>query len=468
MQAMNRSETYTKIRGFDLFKDVPDNQLAWLVDQADIRQYRDGDLVFRPGDPIENTLVVLEGEFGLYAVSEKQEREITTKSAGEVSGFLPFSRGRNASGTGRVKGNTTLLQLHRSFEREMLRDHYELSQVFVHEMTSRVREFTTFQKQTEKMAALGKLSAGLAHELNNPASAIVRSSMELKKHLGLQPEKFKKVIQIKLDLAQIDEINRLIFKKINDPAPPLKLLERKAREDDLGFLLEDYGITDAFDLAVTLVDNGFTESEIQGIIDLLGKSDVGPVLHWIEDNLLLEKMVQDIQESSHRISTLVGAVKRYTHMDQAPEKSMADIHNGLTTTLNILNHKINQLGIKLVLEFDEAIPNIPLYLSEINQVWTNLLDNALDAAGEVANPTVTLKTSLHEKTVTVCICDNGKGIPQEIAGRIWEPFYTTKAQGKGTGLGLELVQQIVDKHQGTIKMKSQPGSTTFEVKLTIS
>jgi CRP-like cAMP-binding protein len=183
---MNISDPFPIIRSFDLFKDVPDDQLQWLVKHAEIKFFKDGDALFRPGDPIEHTLLVLEGEFRLYAVSEKQERELASKSTGEVSGFLPFSRAKSTNGNGRIIGPTTLLQLHRSFEWEMLRDHYELCQVLVHEMTSRVREFTSFQKQTEKMAALGKLSAGLAHELNNPASAIVRSSLELKKHLGPQ------------------------------------------------------------------------------------------------------------------------------------------------------------------------------------------------------------------------------------------------------------------------------------------
>lgn len=163
---MTISDHFQLIRSFDLFKEDPDRQLQWLVQHAETKFFEDGGILFKPGDPIEHTLIVLESEFRLYAVAEKQEREITTKSVGEVSGFLPFSRGKVASGTARVIGDTTLLRLHRSFEREMLRDHYELSQVLVHEMTSSVREFTSFQKQTEKMAALGKLSAGLAHELN--------------------------------------------------------------------------------------------------------------------------------------------------------------------------------------------------------------------------------------------------------------------------------------------------------------
>lgn len=203
--------------------------------------------------------------------------------------------------------------------------------------------------------------------------------------------------------------------------------------------MEEVGIADAFDLAVTMAECGFSEDDINTILSLVGQKDAGPVLRWVGDNPLLEKMVQDIRESSQRISTLINAVKMYTHMDQAPEKTTASIHEGLTATLNILNHKIKNLQVEMVREFDETIPKIPLFVSEINQVWTNLLDNALDAVAGESNPSVGIKTTNNNKTVTTCIRDNGKGISPDIAGRIWEPFYTTKAKGKCTGLGLKLV-----------------------------
>jgi signal transduction histidine kinase len=448
---------------FDKFKNVPQNQLEWVVENAEIKNFEAGDSIFKPGDPIDDILIVLEGSFKIFAYSEKQEKEITFKSKGEISGYLPFSRAKTANGISRALENTTILCLNKTFEREMLRDHYELSQVLVHEMTSRVREFTGLQKQTEKLAALGKLSAGLAHELNNPASAIVRSAQELKKHLGRQPEKFKKVIKIQLTDQLTDTLSALLFDKIQNPAPKKSMLKIKELEDDLGFLLEDFQVEDAMELAENLAEFGFEIKEIEDLASKVEQKDLGPILHWISDNLILEKMVNDIHESSERISTLVKSVKNYTHMDQSQEITKADLHAGITNTLNILNYKIKNSKIGIRLDFDENIPLIPLFISELNQVWTNLLDNAIDALEGVENPTLIIQTRILESYIQVCIIDNGPGIPAEIADRIWEPFFTTKEMGKGTGLGLEFVKDIVEKHHGTIKMKSQPGNTTFEL-----
>lgn len=448
---------------FDKFINVPQKQLEWIVENAKIKIFDAGDSIFKPGDPIDEIIIVLEGSFKIFAFSEKQEKEITLKGKGDISGYLPFSRAKTANGHSRASEKTTILCLNKSFEREMLRDHYELSQVLVHEMTSRVREFTGLQKQTEKLAALGKLSAGLAHELNNPASAIVRSAQELKKHLSRQPEKFKKVIKIQLTDELTDTLSALLFDKIQNPAPKKSMLKIKELEDDLSFLLEDFQVEDAMELAENLAEFGFELREIEDLASNVEQKDLGPILHWISDNLILEKMVNDIHESSERISTLVKSVKNYTHMDQSQEITKADLHAGIINTLNILNYKIKNSKIEIRLDFDEGIPLIPLFISELNQVWTNLLDNAIDAMEGIENPQLIIQTRILDSYIQVCIIDNGPGIPDKIADRIWEPFFTTKEMGKGTGLGLEFVKDIVEKHHGTIKMKSQPGNTTFEL-----
>lgn len=465
---MKKEDILTLLQSFKVFEDVPENQLQWFVDKGEIKHYKEGEAIFKPGDPINKILVILDGSFKIFISGDKQEIELALKVKGDITGFLPFSRAKEATGTSKVIENATLLSLNKSFEREMLSDHYELSQVLVHEMTSRVREFTGFQKQTEKMAALGKLSAGLAHELNNPASAIVRSALELKKHLSLQPEKFKKVIKTQLTDELIDHLNDKLFEKINNVASPTSLLKRKALEDDLSYLLEDLKVDKALELAENLAEFGFEEADIKSLADQVKKEDLSAVLHWMGDNLMLDKMVNDIQESSERISKLVKSVKNYTHMDQGQELKKADLHAGITNTLNILNHKVKNSKIEIQLHFEETIPPIPLFVSEINQVWTNLLDNAIDAVSDVQSPQIIIQTRQLGKEIQVCIIDNGYGVPEDIAARIWEPFFTTKEMGKGTGLGLELVKNIVEKHHGTIKMKSQPGNTTFELRLPIN
>jgi signal transduction histidine kinase len=299
---MEKGEIFKLLQSFPIFKDVPEYQLFWLIEKSELKVLEEGNPVFNPGDPIQNTLVILKGEFKLYAMVGNQEVEIVSKTAGDVSGFLPFSRGKTASGKGKVTQESTILFLDKFFEKEMLRDHYELSQALVHEMTSRVREFTNFQKQTEKMAALGKLSAGLAHELNNPATAILRSSLELKKQLGHKPEKFKKVIKLNLADDIIDQINGILYQKINEPVPHKTLIQRKRLEDDLENVLYDLGVDNSAELAEDFVEFGFDKDEILKIASMVEKEELGAVLTWIGDNLMIEKMVNDIQESSERIS----------------------------------------------------------------------------------------------------------------------------------------------------------------------
>ncbi len=465
---MEAGELLRRLRSFALFKQVPDAQLSWFIAQAELLRLPEGDALFRPGEPIEYTILVIEGEYRLFAVMAQQEREISRKTAGEVSGFLPFSRATNANAQGRVVVPCTVLRLHKRHERTMLRDHYELSQCLVHELTSRVREFTTFQKQTEKMAALGKLSAGLAHELNNPASAIVRSAHSLRQHLRLQPEKFKRVIKAQLSDALTDRLNDLLFAKIDAPMPPLGLLQRKTRADDLRYLLEDYDLDDADELAERFAEFGFDQDELQPLLDDLRPQDRPGVLHWIDDNLTLEKTVADIYEASERIAKLVQSVKVYTHMDQAPDKAPARLEEGLQNTLQMLGHKLRQHAVSVVTDFAESGPAVPIYVSEMNQVWTNLIDNAIDALEGRSNAHLRVTVRYEKQEAVVAVTDNGKGIAPEAIDRIWEPFYTTKAVGKGTGLGLELARQIVVRHHGKISVDSQPGHTTFTVCLPLA
>ncbi|MGF1636156.1 MAG: ATP-binding protein [Cyclobacteriaceae bacterium] len=460
---MDKSRVLSLLQSFEMLREVPEKQINWLIEHSELSFLEEGDFVFRPGQPIDHMIFILEGAFRINISRGKGEQELSIKEKGQITGFLPFSRAKTASASGVVIQKTTLLMLSKSFEKEMLRDHYELSQVLVHEMTSRVREFTSFQKQTEKMAALGKLSAGLAHELNNPASAIVRSAQELKKQLHLQPIKFKKIMTMQLTPENVDYINNLMFSKLQSAAPAKSLLKRKTEEDEIGYFLEDLGIDSSFELAENLVDFGFTLSDVEAIMTQARQEDLGTILGWIADNLTIEKMVNDVQESSERIAELVKSVKIYTHMDRAPEKTKAKVHEGINNTLKILNHKINKISAKIDLSCEEDVPPIPMFVSEMNQLWTNLLDNALDAVAEVHDPVIEIICTKAVEKVVVQIKDNGKGIAPEDLSRIWEPFFTTKEMGKGTGLGLEMVKSIVEMHAGSIKATSQPGETVFEV-----
>jgi signal transduction histidine kinase len=338
-------------------------------------------------------------------------------------------------------------------------------------MTSRVREFTQLQQQNEKMMALGKLSAGLAHELNNPAAAIVRSSESLKNHLQLLPRTFKDVIAIRMTDEQVDAVNNRLFERLRNfdkTGNSLSLMERASCEDDLTDWFDDHGIENALEIAENFVEFGFNEEDFDFFVEHIPEKDLQPVIQWINNNLVTEKMVTDIHDAAERIGKLVASVKNFTHMDRSPDKQLADLHSGIRNTLTMLNHKIKKANIQYHEEFDTNIPQVKILVSELNQVWTNLIDNALDAMEKTENPTLTIKSRAENGFIKVDIIDNGPGVPQDIQSKIFDPFFTTKEMGKGTGLGLDVVNRIVAQHNGKITLNSAPGKTDFEVCIPIN
>ncbi len=443
------------------FKSVPDDQLQWLVDHGEIRTYNDGDKVWGVGDDIDGFSVVLNGRLQLYAVRNGNRLDLGAYEPREILGRLPYSRMKTAGGEGFAIDKLELLFIHRDLFPEMINTCHEITEALVHNMTDRVREFTKYQQQNDKMMALGKLSAGLAHELNNPSAAIVRSAQELKKALALAPKKFKKVLKIQATGETVDKLNKLIFEKIqNKPHVKLSLSEKMEREDNLRSWMEDK-IGGACDAEV-FADFGFTEDDLDQIKSELRSEDVDPVLDWFQQVLLTESLVNDIEDASKRINTLVSSVKGYTHMDQAPEKQKVDIHTGIRNTLTMLNHKIKKSGIRLVENYNEPL-EANILVSEMNQVWTNLIDNAIDAMEGRPNSVLEIKTERDREFTVVSITDNGPGIPKDIMDKIFDAFFTTKPVGKGTGLGLDVTRNIVNQHNGKIEVSSEPGKTTFKV-----
>lgn len=444
------------------FKSVPDDQLNWLIGHGHVRSYNDGDRVWGVGDDIDGFSVVLTGRLQLYAVRNGNRLDLGAYEPMEILGRLPYSRMKTAGGEGLALGNLEMLFIHRDVFPEMISTCHDITEALVHNMTDRVREFTKYQQQNDKMMALGKLSAGLAHELNNPSAAIVRSAQELKKALAAAPVKFKKVLKIQATEEIVDKLNQLIFKKIQNRAQvKLSLSEKMELEDSLRSWMEEK-IGSACEADV-FAEFGFNEDDFDEIRSLLRNEDVEPVLDWFQQVLLTESLVNDIEESSKRINTLVSAVKGYTHMDQAPEKQRTDIHTGIRNTLTMLNHKIKKGNIRVVEDFRHQPPEARILVSQMNQVWTNLIDNAIDAMEGRQNSVLEIKTERDREFTNVSITDNGPGIPKDIQDKIFDAFFTTKAVGKGTGLGLEVARNIVIQHDGKIEVNSEPGKTTFKV-----
>lgn len=455
--------TVATLKTFEALKNVPDDQLQWVIDNSKIFTLEDGEHLSVQGDPLGGPHFIIDGRMNLYIIQNGSKRELATIKAGDVSGYLPFSRGVIATANSQAKGHAQIMSYPTERIREMV-SHFELTQALVHVMSNRVREFTTFQQQNEKMMALGKLSAGLAHELNNPASAIVRDSVSLSEHLRAEPKSFKKVFSVQMDAAQIDAVNDELFKLLAvKNRPRLTLKEKTKREDELADWLDDHEIENSYDLAENFVDFGFKVENLEAFCAHIPSNYCSPVFNWINNLLVTERMVEDIQESSRRIADLVASVKTFTHMDRGTDKQYADIHIGITNTLTMLGYKVRKGNITLVEDFDETLPPVKALIGELNQVWTNLIDNALDAMEPNRKGTLTIKTEKDREFVQVQFIDDGPGIPANILLRIFDPFFTTKEIGKGTGMGLEVVQRIVQQHNGSIKAKSEPGHTVFTV-----
>ncbi len=453
-----------ELRRVPEFKDLPQNQLDWLVEKGTVMAYADGEPAFKKGEPIEHMRILLKGEINFYIEQGRNLRHMGTFDTLEITGQLPFSRMKVAVGIGIVQGETLMYSLHKDHFPEMIRNHYQLVEVLVHNMTDRVRDFTRQQQQDEKMMALGKLSAGLAHELNNPSAAVVRSAQELKRHLSNIPENFKRVINIKATEEVVNELTRLLFSWIKgDRKVVLSLSDRTAREDDIFEWLADNEMEADEDLVETFTAFSIGTADLDKVKSILHAEDKKAVFGWLHQMLSTEQLVSEIEEAAKRINTLVTSVKGYTHMDQTPDKDLTDIHIGIRNTLTMLNHKLKKNNVSLVENYLPDLPQVRIFASAMNQVWTNLIDNAIDAMEGRPGNRLEIRTERENKNVIVSVMDNGPGIPREILDKIFDPFFTTKPIGKGTGLGLEVARQIISQHSGEINVESNEKGTSFVV-----
>jgi signal transduction histidine kinase len=453
--------TVKDLQEIEFLKEVPVDQLQWLIEESEHFIVKAGEFILKDGDPITKMFIVISGKVELFRTQNNSRLSITHLHKGSITGLLPFSRVGNAAANGLCTEDTQIMSLSREKIKEVIIHRYELTQALVHVMTSRVRDYTAFEQQTEKMLALGKLSAGLAHELNNPAAAIVRGSISLKKHLDCLPVVFRQLITLKVTEEELDLIHEKLLNAIENPPSALSMMQRSNLEDEINDWIDDHQIANPMDMAEVFTEFGIDVSVLNEISAKVPDDHLEPILTWICNNLTSEQMVSDLQAASKRIADLVGSVKIYTHMDGGGDKILSDLHAGIRNTLIMLNYKIKKAGIKVIENFDETLPNIKAMVGELNQVWTNLIDNATDALESQPNPELTIKTRKVDNDVKVYITDNGPGIPDLIKSKVFNPFFTTKEIGKGTGLGLDVVSRIVKQHNGSVELSSVPGKTEF-------
>jgi len=448
----------------DTLNKLDKGQLQFLIDRGEVISFKKGDFLFEKDKPADYLIYIISGRFRIYLIQNSQKREVATLLPGNITGVLPYSRMTHASGYAQALESSKIFQLHKDHFREMIVDYHPLAEALVHHMATRIRDFTKMRMQDEKLISLGKLSAGLAHELNNPASAMVRSSEELGKHLKLLPDGFKRVMKSNLDPDVVDEVNDWLFDLLKEESKQMSLMDRNKKEDELIDYLDELELEKAFELGEELVEFGIELDQIKSLHSKIGDGDFETVLSWVTNNISTERMVEEINTSAQRIAELIGSIKEYSHMDRSKDRQSVDVNHGISSTLTMLKYKIKKSKIQVEAELSETIPQVTGFPGELNQIWTNLLDNAIDAMGDEGG-VLSIKTEWCDPYVAIEIGDTGSGIPEEIQGQIFDPFFTTKEVGKGTGLGLDIVSKIIGRHRASIELNSKPGKTIFRILL---
>ena len=452
------------LRKITIFSDLPQEHLAWLAEKFEERRYQPGEILAREGDPIDHLTVILEGEIRIRRGSGP-ESTIFTGFAGQVTGLLPYSRLTHYPGTSQAVLPTRIVCLHKSLFPEMLQRMPQLGQRLVAIMSDRIRETTKLETQRDKLMALGKLSAGLAHELNNPAAAAQRATASLRETLETVRDASIRLARHALSPEQREMITRFEREAGQYTASiPEDPLAQSDREERITTWLEARQVPDPWKIAPALADAGVEIPKLESLAAQVGDEVLCDALIRIASLLTISRLIGEIEISTKRISELVRAIKEYSYMDQAAMQEI-DLHQGLENTLTILHHRLKG-GINVVREYDENLPRICAFGGELNQIWTNLISNSIEAMqgkGELR-----VRTARELDRVLVEIGDNGPGIPPEVLPHIYEPFFTTKGVGEGTGLGLDTVCRIIRNHHGEIRVSSQPGNTRFQVYLPLT
>src|ERR687890_2422271 len=455
-----------ELRQVPLLADLTEEDLQRLYEMAETVSVPAGQLVLREGDPGNSLYVVLDGELEVTKRHGSQDVLLAVYKAGQFFGEMALLEQAPRSASVRTLRESRLLLISRTAFQTLLSCSPSAPLKILHTVTSRLRSTESMLIQNEKMAALGTLAAGLAHELNNPAAAIRRSAAQLRDALAERERLTAQLGTLANDPHQKETLGALQAETLERTTiPPLyDPLALSEREDQLQEWLEDHSVGQAWDLAPVLVSFGWDTRELERLADSFTPVQLPVVVQWLAANSSVYGLLEEVGKSAEAMSEIVKAVKTYSYLDQAPIQEV-DVIESLENTLVLLRPKIDA-GISITRDYADDVPRIEAYGSELNQVWTNLIDNAIDAIAGKGE--LILRAFSAENAVTVDVIDHGPGIPPEIQPRIFEPFFTTKAPGVGTGLGLHIAYNIVvHKHHGQLQVASKPGETRFRVTLPI-
>jgi signal transduction histidine kinase len=457
-------EILERLRRHKLLATIPDSELHWIASHGHLESWPVGRTVSTKGVPILYLYFTLKGHASFFQDRGGTRTKIFDWGMDQLAGFMPFSRMSASPGEAIVDEDMESWLIHRNDFPEMIRECPTVTGICVHTMLDRARLFKAYDAQDEKMMSLGKLSAGIAHELNNPASAASRSAKQLGDRLAEADDAVLSLVALGLNEDQCRLLQRIRDGVMRSPAIMLSPLDRSDREDSFADWLSGHELDD--DLAGEFVETSLTKEMLDQLASSFDDQQLEAALKWVASAHVARMLAVDVERAATRMHQLVSAVKRFTHMGRASAVEATDIGQGLRDSVALLASKARTKSAQVSVAIPQDLPQVVALVGELNQVWLNLVDNAIDAVQEGGQ--VDVGAIRKGENVTVRVLDNGPGIPEEIRGRIFDPFFTTKQVGKGTGLGLEIVHRIVERHGGFIDVKSQPGRTEFCVTLPIS
>ena len=442
---------------------APVTEHEWLIAHGTLRTYQPGDVVTAKGEKTENLIVLLTGHIVIRMDRGAGAHKIFEWKAGDVGGLVPYSRGASPPNDAVAEELTEVLTVHREVFPELIRECPAVTATLVHVMVDRARQFTSSGLRDEKLISLGKLAAGLAHELNNPASAVVRSAKRLTGSLAASEEAAREVGAARLSEVQLAAIDVVRGMCVAPGAGTMTAMARADREDALADWLARHGA--AGECAGPLAETSVTVDALETLAGVVSGAALDASLRWFSAECVVRSLSSEIEMAGSRIHELVQAVKGFSYMDHAPTAEPVDIRRGISDTLTMLASKVRGKSIAVSLALPDDLPRAHAVGAELNQVWMNLIDNALDAVPEGGHVVVSAARELN--CVTVRIVDDGPGIPADIQEKIFEPFFTTKGVGKGSGLGLDIVRRLLQRHEGSVAVESVPGRTEFQVRLPV-
>ena len=466
--------TIAELRTLFLFEKLSDDQLRWIGEHSCTMHMPAGGWVLREGDPATDFYVLLSGTIALSRKVGQDEVETTrTEQRGVYMGATQAylrddGTERYYLASMRALDDSDFLVMKASDFGWLMREWFPMAIHMLEGLTLGMRSSQAAISERQRLAALGALSAGLMHELNNPAAAASRATGALRQRVAGMRHKLGMLAAGKVPTDRLTALVELQEEVIERAAkaPALTAMQAADREDELGDWMDEHQVTGGWDLAPVFAQGGIDIDCLDEINAKVGSPGLlDQAIHWIGYALETEQLMSDIEDATGRVSSLVSAAKQYSQMDRAAHQWI-DVHGGLDSTLVMLNHKIGD-GVKVVKDYDRTLPQIPAHPAELNQVWTNLIDNAVQAMSGAG--TLTIRTYREDDHVVVSVGDTGPGVPDDLKKRVFEPFFTTKAVGEGTGLGLDISYRIVvNGHGGDIRLESQPGDTRFLVRLPVA